>query len=50
LESLVPSEGYRFVDNAFVRHGKEFCRTRNPRCSDCFTNSVCEYSQQLRSY
>jgi endonuclease-3 len=49
LESLVPPAEYRFVDNAFVRHGKEFCRTRDPRCSDCFTNSVCDYFQQIRS-
>ncbi len=49
LESLVPPAEYRFVDNAFVRHGKEFCRARNPKCIDCFINSVCEYSQQIRS-
>lgn len=49
LESLVPPAVYRFVDNAFVRHGKEFCRTRNPRCNVCFTNSVCDYFQQIRS-
>ncbi len=49
LESLVPSAEYRFVDNAFVRHGKEFCRARNPRCSDCFINNMCEYFQQIRS-
>jgi endonuclease-3 len=46
LESLVPPVEYMFVDNAFVRHGKEFCSTRNPRCSDCFINSMCEYFQQ----
>jgi endonuclease-3 len=47
LERLVPPAEYRFVDNAFVRHGKEFCRTRNPRCSDCFINRMCEYFQQI---
>ena len=47
LERLVPPAEYRFVDNAFVRHGKEFCRTRTPRCSDCFINSMCEYFQQI---
>jgi endonuclease-3 len=45
LESLVPPAEYRFVDNAFVRHGKEFCRTRNPICTDCFINNMCEYFQ-----
>jgi len=41
LESLVPPDSYRFVDNAFVRHGKEFCRNSNPRCSGCFLNELC---------
>lgn len=47
LERLVPPAEYRFVDNAFVRHGKEFCRTRNPRCSNCFITRMCEYFQQI---
>ncbi len=42
LEGLVTPEKYRFVDNAFVRHGKEYCRSRNPRCDDCFLVSLCE--------
>ncbi len=41
LESLVPPDSYRFVDNAFVRHGKEFCRNSNPRCSECFLSKLC---------
>ena len=41
LESLVPPDSYRFVDNAFVRHGKEFCRNSNPRCSGCFLSELC---------
>jgi len=47
LEGLVSPAEYRFVDNAFVRHGKEFCRTRNPRCSECFISSFCDYYQQI---
>ncbi len=43
LESLVPPDSYRFVDNAFVRHGKEFCRNSNPRCSGCFLRELCAY-------
>jgi len=41
LESLVPPDSYRFVDNAFVRHGKEFCRNSDPRCSGCFLSELC---------
>lgn len=43
LEDLVPHLRFRFVDNAFVRHGKEYCRSRNPRCRECFMSSICEY-------
>lgn len=41
IESLVPSSEYRFVDNVFVMHGKEYCRKSNPRCSECFLNELC---------
>jgi len=41
LEGLVNPERFRFVDNAFVRHGKEYCRSRNPRCTECFLKSLC---------
>ncbi|MBC8223579.1 endonuclease III [Candidatus Bathyarchaeota archaeon] len=43
LESLVPPDSYRFVDNAFVRHGKEYCRNSKPRCSGCFLRELCTY-------
>ena len=49
LESLVPPDSYRFVDNAFVRHGKEYCRNINPRCGGCFLSELCAYpSSQSR--
>ncbi len=41
LERLVPLEMYRFIDNAFVRHGKEYCRKTNPRCGECPLRGVC---------
>ena len=43
LESLVPPDSYRLVDDAFVRHGKEYCRNSNPRCNECFLGELCEY-------
>ncbi len=43
LEELVPPRMYRFVDHAFVMHGKEYCRARNPRCEECFLRGVCEH-------
>ena len=43
LEELFPPKMYRFVDHAFVRHGKEYCGTRSPRCEDCFLRGACEH-------
>ncbi len=43
LESLVPPDSYRFVDNAFVRLGKEFCRNSKPQCSECFLSNLCTH-------
>ncbi len=41
LEQLVRPERYRFIDNGFVRHGKEYCRKTNPRCMECPLRGVC---------
>jgi endonuclease-3 len=41
LERLVPPSEYRFVDNAFVRHGKKYCRKSNPKCMECFLRELC---------
>ena len=46
LEGLVTPEKYRFVDDAFVRHGKEFCKSRNPKCGGCFIRGHCEYPRR----
>jgi endonuclease-3 len=43
LERLVLLVAYRFVDNAFVRHGKEYCRNSNPRCTECFLSELCTH-------
>jgi endonuclease-3 len=43
LERLVPPDSYRFVDNAFVRLGKGFCRNSKPQCSECFLSDLCTH-------
>jgi len=49
LEVLVLPERFRFVDHAFVRHGKEYCRSRNPRCEACFLSAICEHPARARN-
>lgn len=44
LEGLVTIEKYRFIDRGFVRLGKEYCRSRDPRCPMCFMNNLCKES------
>ena len=44
LEGVVPPERFRFVDRTFVRHGKEYCRSRNPLCVECFISDLCEHA------
>jgi len=47
LEALVPPEDRRLVDSAFVRHGKEYCGSRAPRCWECFLKHLCEYPMYM---
>ncbi|MFB0557913.1 MAG: endonuclease III [Candidatus Bathyarchaeia archaeon] len=49
LEGLVPPEKYRFIDRALVRLGKEYCRSRNPRCPMCFMSNLCEENSKKGS-
>ena len=48
LEALVSPENRRLVDSAFVRFGKEFCRSRAPRCGQCFLKPLCDHPRSMR--
>lgn len=43
LESLTPEEERYTVNLGFVKFGRDFCRTRFPRCSVCPMKDLCEY-------
>lgn len=49
LESLLGSDADRIF--AFhvemIRHGREICIARNPRCSECFLADICDYANAL---
>ena len=49
LESLLGPDADRIF--AFhvemIRHGREVCIARNPRCSDCFLADICDYANAL---
>lgn len=51
LESLLGDDPQRIF--AFhvemIRHGREICIARKPRCSDCFLQDICDYAANART-
>ncbi len=48
LESLLdPEDVYSFHLNV-IKHGREVCRARSPRCSDCVLTDLCDFYDQLQ--
>lgn len=41
-----PDTFYAFHLN-LIRHGREICIARNPRCADCFLQEECDYFQRI---
>lgn len=44
LQEVIPKKHWRELNKLLVEFGKEICRTRNPRCYDCFIMEFCDYS------
>ena len=47
LESIVPAEHYYPLHLNLIRHGRQVCRARNPRCQDCQLQVHCSHYQAL---
>jgi len=47
LEELVPPEAYYAFHLNLIRHGREVCRARKPRCELCPLRDLCEYYQSV---
>lgn len=45
LESCLPAEGQSMFafHVTMVRHGREICTARAPKCAMCFLNDICDY-------
>jgi endonuclease-3 len=43
LEDASNPNRYRDVHLSFIRFGRETCRARQPRCSECTLNPMCPY-------
>jgi endonuclease-3 len=46
LEDMLPEEIYYPFHLNLIRHGREVCGARNPRCQECFLTDLCNYYQE----
>ena len=49
MEPLIPRDKRIQVHLALIKLGREICRPRRPRCSECPLRPVCEYAAQETS-
>ncbi|MCO6451627.1 MAG: endonuclease III [Caldilineales bacterium] len=43
VEELAPAEWYYPLHINLIRHGREMCKARNPRCEKCVLNEICAW-------
>lgn len=43
-EALMPPETYYPLHINLIRHGREICTARNPKCHDCPLQDICDYA------
>jgi endonuclease-3 len=46
LERVIPPSCIYSMNHNLIRHGREVCTARNPKCSICFLNDMCSYYQK----
>ncbi|MBI3959833.1 MAG: endonuclease III [Chloroflexi bacterium] len=44
-ETLLPDADYYSLHLNLIRHGREVCDARAPRCDECVLRSLCEYAK-----
>jgi endonuclease-3 len=47
LERLVPPDAYYAFHLNLIRHGRQMCTSRKPRCQDCPLQDLCDFYAQL---
>ena len=47
LESLLPEDAYYAFHMNVIRHGRQVCAARKPRCQECALQDLCEYYARL---
>ncbi len=47
MEALIPQDDYYAFHLNLIRHGRETCKARAPRCADCPLQAYCDYYATL---
>jgi endonuclease-3 len=47
LEDLLPADIYYPFHLNIIRHGREICHARNPKCEICPLQTLCDYYQEM---
>lgn len=47
LEQIVPDEEFYPAHLNIIRHGREVCSARNPKCKQCPLTAYCQYYQEV---
>jgi endonuclease-3 len=47
LESLVPQQDYYPFHLNLIRHGRQVCSSRKPRCPECLLQDLCDHYQAM---
>jgi endonuclease-3 len=48
LEAIIPPDDYYPIHLNIIRHGREICQARRPRCDECPLTAYCAYYQDSR--
>jgi endonuclease-3 len=47
LAGLFPASSYTTAHLNLIRHGREVCQARRPRCEVCVLTDLCEYYEKV---
>lgn len=42
LMNLIPESNWMRVNSQFITLGRSLCKAKNPKCDECFLNSICK--------
>ncbi|MFP4456154.1 MAG: endonuclease III [Clostridia bacterium] len=46
LMDKIPKEVWADAHHWFIYHGREICKARKPKCSECYLSNLCSYYQK----